>query len=43
MGNNSGSLECGEDELEACKSSDLRVANVLHLSAFDKGSLANQS
>lgn len=43
MGNNSGSLECGEYELEANKLSELRVGNTLHLSAFDKGSLANCS
>lgn len=43
MGNNSGSLECGEYELEVSKWSDLRVGNMLHLSAFDKGILANCS
>lgn len=43
MGNNSGSSECGEYELEACKSNDLRVGNRLHLSAFYKDSLANHS
>lgn len=37
MANNSGSLECGEYELEACKLNDLRVGNTLHLSALDKG------
>lgn len=43
MGNNSGSLECGEYELEASKLSDLRVGNTLHLSSFDKGRLGNCS
>lgn len=43
MGNNSGSWECGEYELEACKLNDLRIGNTLHLCAFDEDSLANCS